>query len=62
MNRNPPDDVKPSVKQRRDAMSQTTVEVSTPRGKMPTYVHRPDGDGPFPRVVLFMDAPGIRPA
>ena len=44
------------------AMSQTTIEVSTPRGTMPTYVYRPDGDGPFPRVVLFMDAPGIRPA
>ena len=43
-------------------MSQTTVDVTTPRGTMPTYVHRPDGDGPFPRVVLFMDAPGIRPA
>ncbi len=43
-------------------MSQTTVDVTTPRGRMPVYVHRPDGDGPFPRVVLFMDAPGIRPA
>lgn len=43
-------------------MSQITVDVTTPRGTMPTYVHRPDGDGPFPRVVLFMDAPGIRPA
>ena len=43
-------------------MSQTTVDVTTPRGTMPTYVHRPDGDGPFPRVVLYMDAPGIRPA
>jgi carboxymethylenebutenolidase len=43
-------------------MSQTTVDVSTPRGTMPTYVYRPDGDGPFPRVILFMDAPGIRPA
>jgi carboxymethylenebutenolidase len=43
-------------------MSQTTVDVTTPRGTMPVYIHRPDGDGPFPRVVLFMDAPGIRPA
>ncbi len=43
-------------------MSQTTVEVTTPRGTMPTYVYRPDGDGPFPRVLLYMDAPGIRPA
>jgi carboxymethylenebutenolidase len=43
-------------------MSQTTVDVSTPRGTMPVYVHSPDGDGPFPRVLLYMDAPGIRPA
>ena len=43
-------------------MSQTTVEVTTPRGTMPTYVHSPEGDGPFPRVLLYMDAPGVRPA
>src|ERR1700727_517073 len=43
-------------------MSQTTVDVATPRGTMPTYVHRPDGTGPSPRVLLYMDAPGIRPA
>jgi carboxymethylenebutenolidase len=43
-------------------MSQTTLDVTTPRGTMPTYVHRPDGDGPSARVVLFMDAPGVRPA
>jgi len=43
-------------------MSQATVDVSTPRGTMPTYIYRPDGDGPFARVVLFMDAPGIRQA
>lgn len=43
-------------------MSQTTVDVTTPRGTMPTYVHRPDGDAPSPRVILYMDAPGIRPA
>ena len=43
-------------------MSQTTVDVATPRGTMPTYVHRPDGTGPSPRVLVYMDAPGIRPA
>ena len=43
-------------------MSQTTVEVTTPRGTMPAHIYRPDGDEPFARVVLFMDAPGIRPA
>jgi carboxymethylenebutenolidase len=43
-------------------MSHTTIEVSTPRGTMPVHVHRPDGDGSSRRVVLYMDAPGIRPA
>jgi len=43
-------------------MSQTTIEVRTPRGAMPVHIHRPDRDGPAARVVLFMDAPGIRPA
>ena len=43
-------------------MSQTTIDVTTPRGAMPVHVHCPDGDSPAARVLLFMDAPGIRPA
>lgn len=43
-------------------MSQTTIEIKTPRGTMPAYVHRPDGDKSAPVVILYMDAPGIRPA
>jgi carboxymethylenebutenolidase len=43
-------------------MSTETIEVETPRGTMPVYVHRPDDDGPSPIVMLYMDAPGIRPA
>jgi carboxymethylenebutenolidase len=43
-------------------MSQSTVEVQTPHGTMPVYVHRPDGDEPAPIIVLYMDAPGVRPA
>ncbi len=43
-------------------MSQTTIEVNTPRGVMPVHVHRPDADKAAPVVLLYMDAPGIRPA
>jgi carboxymethylenebutenolidase len=43
-------------------MSQTTIEVKTPRGTMPVRVDRPDADKAAPVVVLYMDAPGIRPA
>jgi carboxymethylenebutenolidase len=43
-------------------MSQITIEVKTPRGTMPVNVYRPDADKSAPVVVLYMDAPGIRPA
>ena len=43
-------------------MSSETIDVSTPRGTMPVHVHRPDGNRPSSVVVLYMDAPGIRPA
>jgi carboxymethylenebutenolidase len=43
-------------------MSELTIEVTTPRGTMPVHVNRPDGDKAAPVVVLYMDAPGIRPA
>jgi carboxymethylenebutenolidase len=43
-------------------MSQTTIEVKTPRGTMPVHVNRPDADKAAPVVLLYMDAPGIRPA
>lgn len=42
-------------------MSQQTLDVTTPRGTMPVHLHRPDGPGPYPLVVLYMDSLGIRP-
>lgn len=42
--------------------SQETIEVRTPRGTMPVHLARPDGKPPFPLVVVYMDAPGVRPA
>jgi len=41
-------------------MPETTIELTTPRGTMPVHIHRSDGSGR--RVILYMDAPGIRPA
>src|SRR5436305_7311674 len=43
-------------------MQQHTLAVTTPRGTMPVHLASPGGPGPFPFVVLFMDAPGVRPA
>jgi len=36
------------------------VIVTTKHGRMPSFVACPDGPGPFPPVILYMDAPGTR--
>ena len=41
-------------------MHERTLEVRTADGIMPTFVTRPEEGGPFPAVILFMDALGIR--
>ncbi len=38
------------------------VEIETRDGQCPAYVHHPDGAGPWPAVLMYMDGPGIRPA
>ncbi|SBT40946.1 dienelactone hydrolase family protein [Micromonospora auratinigra] len=42
-------------------MQTTTVDVPTTDGTADAYLVRPDGPGPFPAVLLFMDAFGLRP-
>jgi carboxymethylenebutenolidase len=39
----------------------TTVDVPTGGGVADAYLVRPDGAGPFPGVLVFMDAFGLRP-
>lgn len=41
-------------------MFETEIRVTTPDGEMTTFVAHPDGEGPFPVAVLFMDAVGYR--
>jgi carboxymethylenebutenolidase len=44
-------------------MSEERVELTTGDGVLDLHVFRPDaGDGPWPAVVLYMDAFGVRPA
>ena len=44
-------------------MSQTEVSIPTAEGGARAYVFTPDkGEGPWPAVLFFMDAPAIRPA
>ncbi len=40
-------------------MIEETRAVTTPDGEMSVVVTRPDGDGPFPVVVLFCHGPGL---
>ena len=42
-------------------MSNTMVNVPTDDGVADAYFTRPDGEGPFPGVLLYMDAFGLRP-
>jgi carboxymethylenebutenolidase len=41
-------------------MIESEIRVATPDGEMATFVAHPDGDGPFPVAVLYMDGVGYR--
>ena len=41
-------------------MYEQETRISTPDGGMTTFVTHPDGDGPFPVAVLYMDGVGYR--
>lgn len=44
------------------AAAMTKIEIKTNDGVCPSYVYRPEGKGPWPAVLVFMDGIGIRPA
>ncbi len=41
-------------------MIEEKVIVTTRHGEMPSFVVHPEGAGPWPGIILYMDAPGIR--
>lgn len=43
-------------------MSRTQADIRTDDGTCPTSVFTPEDAGPWPAVILFMDALGVRPA
>jgi carboxymethylenebutenolidase len=43
-------------------MSHTTIEIKTEDGTCPSHVFTPDGAGPWPGVLFYIDGIGMRPA
>jgi carboxymethylenebutenolidase len=43
-------------------MRTETLTIDTADGECTTEVFSPDGSGPFPAVIVYMDAAGVRPA
>ena len=41
-------------------MNEEFIDLQTQDGIMPTFTCWPDGDGPYPAIVFYMDAPAIR--
>jgi carboxymethylenebutenolidase len=41
-------------------MPDNVLEITTDAGVMPVHITRPRGSGPFPLIVMYMDAPGVR--
>jgi carboxymethylenebutenolidase len=41
-------------------MIEETLDIATRDGAMETFICRPERGGPFPAILLLMDAPGIR--
>ncbi len=41
-------------------LTEFDIDIETADGVMPTFVARPEGSGPYPAIILYMDAPGIR--
>lgn len=41
-------------------MIESELLVTTRHGRMPTFMAAPEGSGPHPGIIFYMDAPGIR--
>jgi carboxymethylenebutenolidase len=43
-------------------MTHELLQIETVDGRCPTHVYHPEGRGPWPAAIVYMDALGIRPA
>ncbi|MEH6548286.1 MAG: hypothetical protein V7701_17755, partial [Sneathiella sp.] len=46
--------------QKAERMKEFETNIATVDGDMDTFVCYPEEGGPFPAVIMYMDAPGIR--
>jgi len=45
-----------------DFVTTTQIQLATPDGPCTTEIVTPNGAGPWPAVIVFFDAGGLRPA
>ena len=43
-------------------MPHSTLTLDTADGRCPVHAYHPDGDGPWPAAIVYMDGIGMRPA
>jgi carboxymethylenebutenolidase len=43
-------------------VQRTELQIETADGRCPTHAYHPEGSGPWPGVIVYMDAGGVRPA
>ena len=41
-------------------MHEREIEITTPDGQMDLFICHPEENDPFPAIIIYMDAPGIR--
>jgi carboxymethylenebutenolidase len=63
MNRRPRggDNIRVKTATEEDPMTQRDVSIQTPDGTMDASFHTPAGAGPWPAVIMYPDAGGLRP-
>ena len=51
-----------SLRKEGKIMHEREIEITTPDGQMDLFICHPEEIDPFPPVIIYMDAPGIREA
>ena len=49
-----------SLRKEGKIMHEREIEITTPDGQMDLFICHPEENDPFPAIIIYMDAPGIR--